>query len=345
MSAMRKWLPVVLLVCSTRVASAQFGAIEALIRNVEDVGVYTHFGWPTDRRSVRPRNQYWSGFGFELSYKIYEHQRIKNPFLREADRQLKRSRAEQARIEDAAQEEAARELRLKAGTPDTAALKTALKAKPDQERATAVEETVQIKSGDSTRTRKYALSTQTLPVEREPDWIVEFAIAYSQVQSYHRTLEPVGPGLDSGEVRGGIRELPVASVYVSHSTVIKDFAPWLPFAESLAPYGSAFGGLVQLTGLRAFSPNGPLVPGQPAGVATFKGEGNTFEGGLSLGLSFSVPQDKLHLFVEGAHSWRVLPSVDWSGAPGQLLYPKSLPRTLDLSAWSLTIGVQAHVGK
>ena len=232
-------------------ALGQLPALDALVKNITDVGFYTQLGWPVAHSEVRTPGHYWSGFGLELSYEV------------------------------------------------------------------------------------------TSPTAKFP---VEFALAYSQTQTFRRVLPPLAAGLDSGEVRGGIREFPAAAVYVNAPDAFKNRLPLISIISTIQPYVGIFGGVVNVTNLRAFSPSPPLGNGQLGGMLTLKGDGSSFEGVVVLGLVHDIGSS-LHAYIEAEHTWRTIPSIDWSGAPGSVLYPLSLPRSLDLSGPSLTFGLQVHISK
>lgn len=177
-------------------------------------------------------------------------------------------------------------------------------------------------------------------------YYVEFAVAYSQTYLPVRHLAPPAPGLNDIEIGGGLREFPAASIYATYVNPLKREkrrTTGNPDADCLLcfdPYGGVFGGLTNVA-LRAYVPTAPTAVGLPVGTTMLKGESSTFEGGVLAGLSHDL-MSALHVFGEVERTWRAIPALDWSGSPSNF-YPTNLPKGLDLTAWSLSVGVQAHV--
>ncbi|HYC51611.1 MAG TPA: hypothetical protein VEB19_10930 [Gemmatimonadaceae bacterium] len=333
-------------------ASAQLSVIEALTKNVTDIGVYTHFGWPKRHAEVGASRGYWTGFGLELSYGIHTTTRYRDPVIRQAvkdfDAQMKRYRAlGLARSRDSVT--AAVAALKKALDDNTDVTKIEIPAPPRRTRRTPVEEEIERQLRDTTIattvSTRSVVAILDVPPETEPVWVVEFGLGYTQMQTFREAIDPAAAGLDSGEVRGGIREFPSVSLYAS-CRICFNLIPVIGTHWKVRPYFGLRGGLTQLSNLRAFVPY-PSVTGNPAtlppGMLVLKGEGSTFQGAAITGLSFSV--GKIAMFAEGSHTWRTIPSVDWSGTPANVVFPRDIPRALDLSAWSLAIGTQVPVAR
>jgi hypothetical protein len=336
-------LTLVIIAVAPRSTIAQLSVVEALTKNVTDIGVYTHFGWPKQHSEVGATRGYWSGFGIELSYTVFTTRRYKDPAVRRAmkdlDAQLKRyAELVDAQVLDSIRK-ATTKLKSELDTqPDPS--KIQLPPSPRRTKKTPVEEVAGI--GTQVETKSSLAVVDAVP-PTEDVWVVEFGLAYTQMQSFSERIAPA-VGADSGEVRGGIREFPSVSVYASCRICFYRI-PIIGTQWRVRPYFGLRGGLMQLSNLRAYSPYPSIAaqPPLPGGMLVLKGEGSTFQGAGLGGLAFNI--GPAHFFFEGAHTWRTVPSIDWSGTPSNVVFPNSLPRALDLSAWSFAVGTQIHVAK
>jgi hypothetical protein len=93
-------------------------------------------------------------------------------------------------------------------------------------------------------------------------------------------------------------------------------------------------GLAQLQGLRAY------VTDTPAVSSIYNGGGTTFQFGVLGGLVYAL--GPAHLFVEPAYTHRPFSGVEWSGISGKI--SDIVPRSLDMSTWSIASGIQLEIG-
>jgi len=197
-------------------------------------------------------------------------------------------------------------------------------------------------SGVTTET-KSTITVKPPEADSATDYYVELGIAYTQTQLPARRFAPIAPGVDSVEVRGWFREFPAISAYISYENPLKPrmkgFLTCLLFC--IDPYVGLYGGLVNVNA-QGFAPVPPSAAGQPGGMTSVKADGSTFEGGLVAGLSHDIGSS-LHAFAEVDRAWRAVPALGWTGASNGI-YPPTLPRSLDLTAWSISIGTQVHIG-
>jgi hypothetical protein len=159
------------------------------------------------------------------------------------------------------------------------------------------------------------------PADLDPRWQAELALGYTEVRGF----ESARPDLD---VRGAVRELPAVSLYFSHLPAGADDE------SSFRHYLGVRTGLAQLQGLRAYVRDSTLVD------SIYNGGGTTFQFGILTGLVYTV--GPAHVFVEPAYTHRPFSGVEWSGISGQI--SDLVPRSLDMSTWSLAMGVQIEIG-
>jgi hypothetical protein len=339
-------------------ARGQLGVIEGFAKQVTDIGMYGQLAWPTAHSEVVPKGQHWNGVGFELSFTAATGRRIADPRIRNAITSFNNSELKLA------YDSVTRERVFAKLADSLAAIGLILqKAVVDPQvkvpgylpsgapRVTAVEEIREywardtVTHRDTLIKRRFTITPQDAAQPAlDTIYTIEFALSYAQSQPFSLPLPPVAPGVGGGEVRGGYREFPAAAVYYTRVEPWTNSGWFMAPLRRWSPYAGMYAGVVNLINLRAYSPNPSLASGQPAGMMTFRGEGSTFELGGILGLSRDITPD-LHFYVEGEYTYRTIPSVDWQGAPTNVSYPTTLPKTLDLSGPSLTFGIQVHVGK
>lgn len=143
------------------------------------------------------------------------------------------------------------------------------------------------------------------PPPTETIWYLETGIGYGQLQGF----EMEDPTL---ELRGAIRDLPAVSFYASY--------------EPLGSYLGLRTGFMKTQALQ-------VVP--EGGEGSFSGRAEAFLFGAILGHAYAV--ETLNFFVEGGYTLRYFPSVEWRGG-GPL--PAGVPRDLNVSGWSVSVGVQ-----
>jgi hypothetical protein len=142
----------------------------------------------------------------------------------------------------------------------------------------------------------------------EDVWVFEMGLGYGQLSGFAARQ----PGVD---LRGTVRDLPALALYANYE-----------------PIGAFFGvrsGLMRFQGLQVYDPEG----------RSYTGEAESFSAGAVLGGAIEIA--RINFFVEGAYTFRDFPSIRWSGS--QL--PPSVPRSIDLSGWSVGGGIQFTVGR
>ena len=151
----------------------------------------------------------------------------------------------------------------------------------------------------------YDVVTSTPPL-RDDDilWTLEVGLGYGQVQG----LELEDPSLD---LNATIRTLPSLTLYLSY--------------EPLGTYLGMRTGFLRTHALQVIDADG----------AVFSGDGEAFMMGGLVGYAFAL--DPTWLFLEGGYTVRNFPSVQWEG-DGAL--PGGTPRSLDVSGWSVSAGIQ-----
>lgn len=159
---------------------------------------------------------------------------------------------------------------------------------------------------DTTHTYEVQPIVQRAPME--PIWTFEVGVGYGQLTG----LESRTPGLD---LKGAVRDLPTLSLYATY--------------EPLAAYFGVRSGFMKLQGLQVFDDEGSV----------WSGDAESFLAGATVGRFFEILS--ITLFFEGAYTWRDFPSVRWSG-PSPL--PSGLPRSLEVSGWTVGTGLQFGVG-
>ncbi|HMB93730.1 MAG TPA: hypothetical protein VKP65_22955 [Rhodothermales bacterium] len=133
--------------------------------------------------------------------------------------------------------------------------------------------------------------------------------------SYLRGFEATEPSLD---LRSSLRTLPSVAVYAALFADRSAFQPYM---------GVTFG-LTELWRSQAYDVNN-LEYGLKA---------QTYEYGLTLGINRDL-SESIYVFLEGNYRRRRFASLDWD-FPGDSQLPTDWPRTLNLSGFGLSAGVQ-----
>jgi hypothetical protein len=159
----------------------------------------------------------------------------------------------------------------------------------------------------------------------DPDnrWLVELALGYTEVQDFVSAQA----GLD---VRGAVRELPSASLYLNYLPVGDDDKKLLGF------YGGIRTGLAHLQSFRGYVGD----PSDDVTDSIYSGGGTTFQFGVLAGVVAGF--GRVSVFVEPGYTRRRFSSVEWVGISGTI--SDLLPRSLDMSTFSIAIGTQLAVG-
>jgi hypothetical protein len=165
--------------------------------------------------------------------------------------------------------------------------------------------------------------TVLVPEVREEEggyrFLIELGLGYSQFSGFASSD-------DRFDLRGSVREVPSVAVYGSLE------GPGI--LAHVGPYVGIRSGLIMLSDVQLFTP----VSGDS--TTAYRGSGEVFQVGGALGLSAGT--DAASLFVEVQLNLRRFNSVDWTGGAGGTI-PGFLPRSLDFTGPSFSVGVQIHV--
>lgn len=178
--------------------------------------------------------------------------------------------------------------------------------------------TVTVRQGrpDTVTTLAMEVSEPEVPGYR---LLIELGLGYSQFSGFTSSDARF-------DLRGTIREQPSIAFYVSlEGPGILDF---------VSPYAGIRTGLIRLSDVEVFTP--------PEGDETtaYLGSGEVFQVGGALGVSAGT--ELVSLFLEGQLNLRRFNSVDWTGGAGGPI-PGYLPRGLDFTGPSVSLGVQIHL--
>lgn len=163
-----------------------------------------------------------------------------------------------------------------------------------------------VRSADGVDT-VYTYEIERIPPPPPPTravWVLEMGLGYGQLQGY----ELDDPSLD---MNVSVRDLPSVTLYASYE-----------------PWGNYFG-------LRTGFMKTQALQVRDADAQNFTGSGEAFLFGGLTGYAVSVAD--LWVFTEVAYTVRNFPSVEWRGAP---TLPAGLPRELNMSGWSVSVGLQ-----
>ena len=149
--------------------------------------------------------------------------------------------------------------------------------------------------------------------------LIELGLGYSQFSGFTSTDERF-------DLRGTIREQPSIAFYASLE------GPGI--FQHVNPYAGVRSGLIRLSDVQVFTP--------PSGEETtaYRGSAEVFQVGGSIGISAGT--DVASVFLEAQLNLRRFTSVDWTGGAGGTI-PGYLPRGLDFTGPSVSLGVQLHI--
>jgi len=149
--------------------------------------------------------------------------------------------------------------------------------------------------------------------------LIELGLGYSQFSGFTSSDARF-------DLRGTIREQPSIAFYASLE------GPGI--FQHVNPYVGVRSGLITLSDVQVFTP--------PSGEETtsYRGSAEVFQVGGALGVS--AGSDVASLFLEAQLNLRRFPSVDWTGGSGGTI-PGYLPRGLDFTGPSVSLGVQLHL--
>lgn len=167
-------------------------------------------------------------------------------------------------------------------------------------------------------------ATNDPPARRDTSWVFELAIGYAQSSGFRSSR-------DSVDLKGAVRELPMVTVYATHH--------WIGHPGAPKPYVGLRSGLLQLHDARAYIKR-PAPDTTTAKV--YSAAASTFQAGVVGGFVATIPGLQGGIFAEGAYTWRIFPSIEWSLGEGGTL-PVSLPRKLRMNGPSMSFGFQIPV--
>jgi hypothetical protein len=139
-------------------------------------------------------------------------------------------------------------------------------------------------------------------------WTMEVGLGYGQTEG----LSLRDPTL---QLNATVRSLPAVTLYLSY--------------EPLGTYLGLRTGFMRTDALQVVDRGGNV----------YRGRAEAFMMGALAG--YALPLNPVFLFVEGGYTLRSFPSVEWTSAPGPL--PTGIPLTLDVSGWSVAVGIQFPV--
>ena len=180
------------------------------------------------------------------------------------------------------------------------------------------QKTVTVRQG-----RADTVTTLAMHEEEKADssWsiLVELALGYSQFSGFRSADERY-------DLRGTVREQPSLAFYGSLN------GPGI--LQHLSPYVGVRSGLIRLSDVQLFTP----ADGDE--TTAFTGSAEVFQVGGAVGIAAEA--GPVSLFVEGQLNLRRFPSIDWTAGEGGTL-PGFLPRALDFSGPSISVGLQIHI--
>jgi hypothetical protein len=167
---------------------------------------------------------------------------------------------------------------------------------------------------DSTVT--YQVSTPSIAMDRAI--LLELALGYSQFSGF-------GSSDDRYQLEGSVRELPAVTLYASFPNRLGPITPYLGLRT----------GLIELRNAQIY------VPINADTAATFSGTAQAFQLGVALGVATPQWIPRTQLTGEVSYNLRNFPSVQWATAGAKT--PNFLPRSLDFSGLSFSIGAQVSI--
>jgi hypothetical protein len=320
-------------------ASAQLPSIEGILKNVSDIDVYY------TQASLSPRSPEIStsssglrGFGFELLFPAgaraescankQQHRHRRNSPC--APTGVLDSTAATTRAETGATVSSARaaldSCRRAAGLPPNSALLHIPPAGAPKDTVTTPTELTIVVTRDTTNvtaaqlTCKMTFQVRDHPALQDTTMTIEVGLGYGQLAGFR--------GTGTLDLRGSVRELPTISVYATWQHAL--------FGH-LYPYLAVRTGLLVLQSVRAFEDS-------TAGFTNvYSLAGSAFQLGGVGGVAFPISRGaQTYFFAECYYMHRRFSSVEWA-SPGKGI-PVAAPRTLNLSGFGLTAGLQIPLG-
>ena len=149
--------------------------------------------------------------------------------------------------------------------------------------------------------------------------LIELALGYSQFSGFQSADERY-------DLRGTVREQPSIAFYGSLE------GPGM--LQHLSPYVGVRSGLIRLSDVQVF------IPAEGEETTSLTGTAEVFQVGGALGIAAEA--GPVSLFVEGQLNLRRFPSIDWTAGEGGTI-PGFIPRSLDFSGPSISVGMQIHI--
>jgi hypothetical protein len=315
-------VPSLLVAQSTTATAIGLGGLDGLLGRVESINVYYggSFGGTPAEEVGRTRLPWAKDYGLEFLVHIGEFGPFSGAHRRRADEldQRRRSaldslrgvRGERLRA-SAGRGTAARDSVLRRFSTDSARIMGETDA-PFKATSMKITKHVAIAGGDTT-----LVSVDSEFVgNREPpppdERLIDFdlGIGYGQMDG----LRMSGPF----ELHGSVRELPSVSGYATAR-----------LHDRVGVYAGVRTGVISLQDAQIF------VAGD-AGTSMFTMTSTSFEFGAPLGLDLQ-PVEGLHVTLEAAFTRRIFNSLTFDPSSG---IPADFPRSLDLSGWSWSTGLQ-----
>ena len=94
--------------------------------------------------------------------------------------------------------------------------------------------------------------------------------------------------------------------------------------------------------MRLYADTALVAGGDATASNVYVASGSTFQAGVVAGLVTGVGLTSW--FVEGAYTYRNFPSLEWAALSPVRTIPKNVPRRLNFSGPTLSLGVQIPIG-
>ena len=303
-------------------AAIGLGGIDALLGRVESINIY--YGGNLDRRTGEadgaPRLGWAKDSGLEFLVHLgefgppsAEQRRLDRERARRRDRAL-----DSLRIVRATRLEAAR--RSNPAARDSIQRRFAL----DSARITLDAEQPFVPTSITVKKHLSVVGTDTVLVSVDSELVGNRKPPEPEERLFDFDLG-IGYGQMDGlvadgdfDLHGSVRELPSISAYVTAS-----------LHDHVAVYGGVRTGVITLTDAQLYVPDG-------ATSSVYTLSSTSFEFGAPLGLDLRLA-GALHVTAEVEYMRRIFNSLTTDPPSG---FPSSFPRTLNLSGWSWSLGLQ-----
>ena len=303
-------------------AAIGLGGIDDLLGRVESINIY--YGGNLDRRAGETDGGQRLAWAKDYGLEFLVHLGVFGP-PSAAQRRLDRQRAHRPeRALDALR--MVRATRLAAARQSSAAARDSIRRRFATDSARIALDAEQPFVPTSITVRKHLsvvgndtvlvsvdselVGNRTPPEPEERQFDFDLGIGYGQMDGL------VADG--AFDLRGSVRELPSISAYVSAS-----------LNDRIGIYGGVRTGVITLTDAQLYVPDGTT-----SSVYTLSS--TSFEFGAPIGVDVKLVGD-LHLTAEVEYMRRIFNSLTTDPPTG---FPTAFPRTLNLSGWSWSLGLQ-----